>query len=68
MAPKKSIPSKNLIRRGSSSSSTPDSVRFHDKKARDDFFENFSNQEIHLERQVILFDFSNNPLPSAFSS
>ena len=33
MAPKKSVPSKNLICRGSSSSSlTPDSIRFRDEK------------------------------------
>ena len=49
MAPKKSIPSKNLVHRGSSSfSSTPsDFVRFRDEKARDDFFENFSDRAIH---------------------
>ena len=53
MAPKKSIPSKNSIsRRGSSSSSSPsvpNSVRFHDEKAKEDFYENFSNRAIHLE-------------------
>ena len=51
MAPKESVPSKNPIRHlDSSSSSAPsllDLVRFHDKKARDDFFENFSNRAIH---------------------
>ena len=72
MAPKKSIPSKNLIRhRGSSSfSSAPfplNSVRFRDEKAQDDFFENFSDQVIHLKRQVILSNFPDTPLPSAFS-
>ena len=53
MAPKKSIPSKNFISfRGSSSSSSPsvpNSVRFHDEKAKEDFYENFSNRAIHLE-------------------
>ena len=75
MAPKRSIPSKNLIRRRDSSSSSysfapslPDSVRFHDEKARDDFFKNFSNRAIHLERKVILSNFLDIPLPSAFIS
>ena len=56
MASKKSVPSKNLIHRGSSSaSSTPfDSVWFRDEKARVDFFENFSDRVIHTKRQVIL--------------
>ena len=56
MAPKNSIPSKNSIRCcGSSSSSSsyvpsiPDSMRFHDEKARDDFFENFFEWGIHSE-------------------
>ena len=53
-APKKSITSKNPIRRRgfSTTSSAPfpfDSVRFCNEKARDDFFENFSNQVIHSE-------------------
>ena len=51
MAPKKSVPSKNLIRCGSysSSSSFPsDSVQFHDEKAWNDFSENFSNWAIYL--------------------
>ena len=51
MAPKKFVPSKNPIRRGSSSFSFPlDSVQFHDEKARSDFFENFFDQAIHSER------------------
>ena len=51
MEPKKSVPSENLIRHDSSSSSFPsDSIWFCDEKARDDFFENFSNWVIHLER------------------
>ena len=56
MAPKKSIPSKNQIRRhGSSSSSSsaapslPNSVRFRDEKAQNDFFENFFDRAIHLK-------------------
>ena len=50
MSPKKSVPSKSLIRRGSSSSSFPlDFVRFRDEKALSDFFENFFDQEIHSE-------------------
>ena len=69
MTPKKTIPSKNSIRRGSFSSSFPhDFVWFRDEKIRNDFFENFSNREIHSERHVILFDFSNTPLPGAISS
>ena len=70
MALKKSIPSKNPILRGSSSSSsTPsNSIQFCDEKACDDFFENFSNQVIHLECQVILSNFPDTPLPDAFSS
>ena len=50
MEPKKSVPSENLIHRGSSSSFPFDSIWFCDEKARDDFFENFSNRVIHLER------------------
>ena len=75
MAPKKSILSKTSICRGSSSSSSSssssfpsDSVRFCDEKAWDDFFANFSDRAIHLERQVILSDFPDTPLPGAFSS
>ena len=68
MEPKKSVPSENPICRGSSSSFPSDSIWFRDEKARDDFFENFSNQVIHLERQVILFDFPDIPLLGAFST
>ena len=52
MALKKSVLSKNLIHRGSSSSSSSfpsDSVRFCDDKARDDFSDNFFDRAIHLE-------------------
>ena len=69
MAPKKFVPSKNPIRRGSSSSSfPPDSVRFCDEKARTNFSENFSDRAIYLECHVILSDFSNTPLPGVISS
>ena len=71
MAPKKSIPSKNLTsRRGFSSSSSPsilDSVRFHDEKAKQDFYDNFSDWAIHSERQIILSNFLDTPLPSVLS-
>ena len=43
-------------------------MRFCDEKARDDFFENFFDWVIHLECQVILFDFLDTLLPDAFSS
>ena len=68
MAPKrKSIPSRNPLRYGASSSSspfdpTPSNVWFRDEKAKSDFSENFSRQGIHSERQVILSDFSNTDL------
>ena len=70
MAPKKSIPSKHPIHHGSSSSSSnpSNSVKFCDEKAWDVLFENFSNRVIHLECQVILSNFLDTPLPSAFSS
>ena len=70
MAPKKFVPSKNLIHRGFfSSSSTPsNSIMFHDEKARYAFFKNFSDQVIHLEHPVILSNFPDIPLPDAFSS
>ena len=73
MAPKKFVPSKNPIRCGSSSSSfPPNSIQFHDEKARNDlacndFFENFSDQAIHSKHQFILSYFPNT-LPSAISS
>ena len=63
---KKSVSSKNPIRH-SSSSSFYDSVRFHNEKARDVFFENFSDWAIHLKRWVILSDFPKTPLLGAFS-
>ena len=43
-------------------------TRFHDKKAKMDFFENFFRRGIHLERQVILSDFSDTELPIVIHS
>jgi len=69
MAPKKSIPSKNLIsRRGFSSFSLPFRDRFCDSNSQKDFEENFYDRAIHSKRQVILYDFSNTSLLDAFSS
>ena len=48
--------------------SPPNFVGFYDKKARNDFFENFSDRAIHLERQVILSNFPNTPLADVISS
>ena len=68
MAPKrKSTPSRNPLSSESSSSSspadpTPSHVRFRDEKAKSDFSENFSQCDIHSERQVILLDFSDTDL------
>ena len=67
MAPKKnkSTLSQNPLRsRASTSDSTPSHIRFHDDKARTDFSENFSRRDIHLERQVVLSNFSNIDLPT----
>ena len=71
MAPKlKSTPSQNSLRFGASSSSdpTPSFVRFRDEQAWKDFLENFSRQGAHLERQVILLDFSDTDLPTVIHS
>ena len=63
MAPKcKSIPSRNPLRSGASSSSSPSNPtpfhgRFRDEKAKSDFFENFPRRGIHSKRQVILSNF-----------
>ena len=38
-------------------------VRFHDKKARKDFSENFQKHGVHPESHVILSDFFNTLLP-----
>ena len=63
----------NPLRFGASSSSspsdpTPSHVRFHDEKAKSDFFENFSRQGIHSKHQVVLSDFSDIDLPTIFYS
>ena len=74
MAPKrKSTLSRNPHRFEASSSSspsepTPSHIRFRDEKAKLDFFENFSWRGIHLERQVILSNFSNTDLPTVIHS
>ena len=52
---------------GSSSSSDPlvlFHIRFRDEKAKMNFFENFQKHGIHPERQVILSDFTDTPLPA----
>ena len=67
LAPKrKSVPSQNPLRFGASTSSdpTPSHVRFHDERAKIDFFKNFSRRGVHSESQVILSDFSNTDLPT----
>ena len=66
MAPKrKSTPTRNPFGFGSSSSYTPSlHVQFHDEKAQQDFLKNFKKRGIHLERHIILLNFSNTPLPS----
>ena len=52
----------------SSSDPTPLHIRFRDEKAHKDFSENFSNRGIHLERQVVLSDFSDTALPTVIHS
>ena len=67
MAPKrKSTLAQNPLSTGSSSSNLvpPFHVRFRDRKALQDFLENFQKHSIHPERQVILLDFSGTLLPS----
>ena len=71
MAPKcKSTSSRNLLCSRASTSSDPThfSVWFDNEKAKSDFFENFSRRGIHLERQVILSDFSDTDLPTVIHS
>ena len=71
MAPKrKSTPSRNPLRFGTSTSfnPTPSHVRFRDEKSKSDFFENFSRRGVHSECQVILSDFSNTDLPTVIHS
>ena len=71
MAPKrKSNPTQNPFHFESSSSSNLPvpllHVRFHNEKAYQDFFENFSKRGVHPKRHVILLDFSDTPLPDVF--
>ena len=71
MTPKrKSAPSRNSLRSGASSSSdpTPSSIWFRVEDAQKDFSKNFSSQGVHLERQVILKDFSDIDLPIVIHS
>ena len=71
MAPKrKSTPSQNPLRSGASSSSdpTPSHIRLCDEDAWKDFSENFSRRGVHLERRVILSDFSDTDLPTVIHS
>ena len=67
MAPKqrKSTPARNPLcgsKSSSSDPSIPSHIQFHDKKAKTEFFENFQNCGVQLERQVILSDFSDTTL------
>ena len=71
MAPKhKSTPARNPLRSGASSSSdsAPFSLWFHDDDAHKAFSENFSRRGVHLERQVILADFTDTNLPTIIHS
>ena len=43
-------------------------IRFRNGKAWHDFSENISRQDIHLEHQVILLDFSDTNLPIVIHS
>ena len=65
IAPKhKTTPSWNPFHSGASSSDpTPFHVRFRDEKALQNFSENFSKCGVHLERRMILSNFSNTTLP-----
>ena len=66
MAPKrKSTPIQNPFRsRSSSSSNLPFThIQFCDEKAYQDFSENFSKRDVHLEHHVILSDFSSTSFP-----
>ena len=68
---RKSTPSHNPLRSGASTSSsdpTPSHLWFRDDKARKDFSENFSQQGIHLECQVILSNFFDTDLPIVICS
>ena len=71
MAPKyKSIPARNPLRSGASSSSdpSPSTVRFRDDDAFKAFSKNFSRRGIHSKRQVVLSNFTNTDLSSIIHS
>ena len=71
MAPKrKSTPARNPFHSGASSSfdPSPSTVQLHDDDTFKAFLENFSRQGIHLERQVLLSDFTDTDLPSVIHS
>ena len=68
---RKSTPSRNPLRFGTSSSSsnpTPSYIRFRDEDARKAFLENFSRWGIRSECQVILADFVDIDLPDVIHS
>ena len=67
MAPKlKSIPARNTLRSGASSSSdpSPSNIWFRDDNAFKASLENLSRRGIHSECQVVLSNFANTDLPS----
>ena len=71
MTPKrKSTPARNPLHSGASLSFDPtlSHIRFRDDDAFMAFSENFSRWDIHLERQVILLDFTDIDLPSIIHS
>ena len=71
MAPKrKSIPARNPLRSGASSSTdpSPSNVQFRDDDAFKAFSENFSRHGIHSECQVILSNFADTDLPFVIHS
>ena len=71
MAPKrKSIPARNPLHSGASSSSdfASLSLRFHDDNAYKAFSENFFRRDIYSERQVLLSNFADTDLPSVIHS
>ena len=71
MAPKrKSIPARNPLRSGASSSTdpSPSNVQFRDDDAFKAFSENFSRRGTHSECQVVLLDFADTNIPSVIHS
>ena len=71
MAPeRKSTPARNPLRFVASSSSdpSPSTVQFRDDDAFKEFSKNFSRRGIHLERQVVLWDFTETNLSSVIHS